>query len=152
VNPRPATAAPPAGGYSGFLARAGEGFTTGSETMRALFLTLGVLAVTAADPTPAQEPKDEPPLKSPYTERITYRYWSGSLGKHLADRRVEAYRKEKDGRVKFFLRSNQAGTGLPPPMSEIIDKDGVIWVVTKSSAGDQYMAEVARKPAAAKKP
>ena len=100
------------------------------------------------------------PLEKPYTEYITVKVYSERLvpdgetkakpGFFKPKENVHAHHSTgKDGVERFIIRA--AGKSGSPnevgPKTEITDKDGVVWVVTKSSAGQGcYFVEAHKKP------
>lgn len=97
------------------------------------FLVLGVFAVSAA--AVSDEKKDEK-----YTEKVTLKVWVEKQKIFLNPMDgIDAYRsKDKDGNERFHLggKGVLVGTGKPSVGSEITDKDGAVYTVTKVVLSD----------------
>lgn len=125
--------------------------------MRALSLALGVLVMGAVQADPPKPKGRLPDLKAPFTEVVHVKQWSGQKEfewyKNEPD--ANAYRAEVKGETQFRLSPEGFGLngGKLLPKSEITDKDGVVWVVTKFSGPherrgySEYVAVVTKKPA-----
>ena len=125
---------------------------TGLTTLFAF--TFGAfLMATTAGPIDGQD-SNPPPPKSSFTEKVTFRYWSEEhkLFRDSAPLGVDARRildKQTGKVVRFYLSSRgRAESGLPPPKSEIVDADGVTWVITKATSGEsRAICDVVKRPA-----
>jgi hypothetical protein len=116
-----------------------------------LAFAFGILVMIAAAPGSGQDRKEPEPLKAPYTERVTYRYWNISDRHFINPRTVDAFHKEKDGKVTYQLGRRNAGSSLPSVGSEIIDEAGAVWMVTKAVNGsERFITYVVLKKAAPK--
>lgn len=118
-----------------------------------LFALLGAFAVlVGAEPTPAQDAPKERELKAPYDEWVTFKYRAiGEKFEFLRPVKAAAYRKESEGKVRFFLEGRASGGLTPTPGSQIIDKDEVVWVITKATPNGPHICEVVKQPPAKKK-
>jgi hypothetical protein len=81
-------------------------------------------------------------------ERVTFRSWSESdkrFNKPIEE--VDASRIDRrSGGTTFLLSSKQMTDGRPPAKSEIIDKDGCVWVVgSVEESGGGYACSVRKK-------
>ena len=98
--------------------------------------------------------KELPPLKPPYTERVTVKRWTNSDKKFLnPNENIEAYRdKSKDGKDRIYLKAGSMMGCVPggpvEVKTEITDKDGKVFVVTNMvHVGKTYLCYVTEKPA-----
>jgi hypothetical protein len=98
------------------------------DILRVVLFTTGVLTMAATSEVDAgQDKKDEP--KKAENEAVTVRQWIASDKIFLKPRDRLALRGEVKG-VPVW-RFSQGDRGVVPTVgSEIIDKDGVVWVVT----------------------
>ena len=87
------------------------------------------------------------PAGLPWKERVTLRPWSDK-GKRFDDliENVDARRVQHDGATAFVLRGEHVTGGRPPRDSEIIDTDGVVWILgTAVDNGPDYACYVRQK-------
>lgn len=118
----------------------------------ALTFTLGALAMSDTatigdDKEEKKEDKKSPAKKESYDEKVTIRPWDGKEFKKPIEG-VLAYRKvDKDGVTRFWTWPVPATTGNPSKGAEIIDKDGVVWVVEVTEKGSTaFVSTVKKKP------
>lgn len=130
--------------------------------MMSLFLTLGVMMTETME---AADPPKKVELKAPFNEEVTVRIYLGQTDGEFLQRPVEgvhAYRQEVKGETQIRLKAGTSadggfrplGTSTLRPKSEIADKDGAVWVVTKFTGPHErkggyheYVATVTKKPA-----
>ena len=108
-----------------------------------LFLVL-LLTAQFADPTVWQRNEGIGARE----ERVTFRAWS-ARDKRFSDpvEKVDARRIDRrSGRTTFVLSGKQVTGGRPLAGSEIIDKDGTVWVVGAVEESDRdYSCSVRKK-------
>lgn len=119
-----------------------------------LFLAAGALTMTATVSDAGQDKKEAKKPRDGYDELVTVKPWSPP------DKRfnnpwenVSAKRnKTKDGKEEFLLSLKDAGES-PAVKSEITDKDGSLYIVTKSNGrvGGNYSCVVEKQEPPKKK-
>ena len=104
--------------------------------------------MTATDADATQDKKDEK-----WPDRVALRRWD-SQGKQFLPEIKDVHARYKElGRTDKKTAWELRNANLPTPTvgSEITDKDGVVWVVTKLSRGDEETLCYAEKKDARKK-
>jgi hypothetical protein len=103
-------------------------------TLRAVIILVGLLALTGAatmSTATAQEKKEprDPKKAESYDEKVAVRSWDGrKFAAPVKD--VPAFRgTDRDGKPCIWTRAHGATHGNPTKGSELIDKDGVVWIV-----------------------
>lgn len=115
--------------------------------MRTAIMLAFLLVLTGA--AQADEKKSpDPRKKESYTDKVTVRQWAGD--KFIDPRDTVAFKGEfKDAPVLYVYTTNTSIN--PVAKSEITDKDGVVWVVSKSVETTDnftfYRCHVTKKPA-----
>ncbi|MDY3551053.1 hypothetical protein R5W24_000126 [Gemmata sp. JC717] len=118
-----------------------------------LILVGGIFLLGGAADAQDKKERKKAPLQDPYTEYVTVKRYAGQKSFEFNNPQVHvhAYRTtSKDGKQQFTLPVRGEGAfvgGTPPLKSQIIDKDGDVWVVVKhiGSGGDYYRLEVTKK-------
>ncbi len=118
--------------------------------MLASILTLGGLAVNDVDGQVKEDPKPKAKADEKFDETVILLMWL-PREKKFTGKGVEwdAYRlATKKGDQLFVLKQKKVSSDRPWVKSEITDKDGTVWTVTKLEGGgdDGYTCTVTKKP------